>query len=224
MIFGSLDQLPFRLLALLIAITLHEASHAAAAYLQGDFTARRLGRLTLNPIRHMDPLGTLLIVFVGIGWGKPVPVNALALRRGRQGMGVVAAAGPLSNLATAAIAAIPLRLDLVSSPTTHSFTDAISAGPEAFLGALLFFVVAFSIILAVFNLIPLFPLDGSGVALGILPIRQAREYAKLEKYGPGILMLLIGADFILNVGILGAVISPVVNYVGIILLGERVFG
>ena len=224
MIFGSLDQLPFRLLALLIAITLHEASHAAAAYLQGDFTARRLGRLTLNPIRHMDPLGTLLIVFVGFGWGKPVPVNALALRRGRQGMGVVAAAGPLSNLATAAIAAVPLRLDLVSMPSTYSFTDAISAGPEAFLGALLLFVVVFSIILAVFNLIPLFPLDGSGVALGVLPIRQAREYAKLEKYGPGFLMLLIGADFILGVGILRAVIFPVVDYVSIILLGEGQLG
>ncbi|MCZ6892074.1 MAG: site-2 protease family protein, partial [Chloroflexi bacterium] len=125
MIFGALEQLPFLLPALLIAITLHEASHAAAAYLLGDSTARRLGRLTLNPIRHMDPIGTLLIVFVGFGWGKPVPVNAMALRRGRQGMGAVAAAGPLSNLATAAIMALPLRLDLVSMPSTFSFTDTI---------------------------------------------------------------------------------------------------
>ena len=224
MIFGALDQLPFRLLALLIAITLHEASHAAAAYLLGDSTARRLGRLTLNPIRHMDPMGTLLIVFVGIGWGKPVPVNAMALRRGRQGMGVVAAAGPLSNLATAAIAAVPLRLDLVSGPFTLSFTDAVSAGPEAFVGALLFFVVAFSLILAVFNLIPLFPLDGSSVALGILPNEQARQFSRLERYGPGLLMLIIGADFILGIGILRTLIFPVVNYVSIILLGDRVFG
>ncbi|MCZ6788529.1 MAG: site-2 protease family protein [Chloroflexi bacterium] len=224
MIFGAPDQIPFRLLALLIAITLHEASHAAAAYLLGDSTARRLGRLTLNPIKHMDPMGTLLIVFVGFGWGKPVPVNAMALRRGRQGMGVVAAAGPLSNLATAAIASVPLRLDLVSMPSTFSFTDAISAGPEAFVSALLLFVVAFSIILAVFNLIPLFPLDGSGVALGVLPVEQARQFAKLEKYGPGFLMLLIGADFILGVGILRAVIFPVVNYVSIILLDVRLFG
>jgi len=224
MIFGVLEQLPFRLLALLIAITLHEASHAAAAYLLGDSTARRLGRLTLNPIRHMDPMGTLLIVFVGFGWGKPVPVNALALRRGRQGMGAVAAAGPLSNLATAAIAAAPLRLDLVSSPSIFSFTNAVSAGPEAFVGALLLFLVAFNIILAVFNLIPLFPLDGSGVALGILPIKQARQFGRMEQYGPGILMLIIGADFMLGVGILRRIIFPVVNYASVILLGERLFG
>ena len=224
MIFGALDQLPFRLLALLIAITLHEASHAAAAYLLGDSTARRLGRLTLNPIRHMDPMGTLLIVFVGFGWGKPVPVNALALRRGRRGMGVVAAGGRLSNLAAAAIAAAPLRLDLVSWPSIFSFADAFRAGPEAFVGALLLFVVAFNIILAVFNLIPLFPLDGSSVALGILPNEQARQFSRLERYGPGLLMLIIGADFILRVGILRRLIFPVVNYVSVILLGERLFG
>lgn len=222
MIFGVLDQLPFRLLAMLVVITLHEASHAAAAYALGDSTAQRLGRLTLNPIRHMDPIGTLLIVLVGFGWGKPVPINTPVLKRGRQGMGIVAAAGPISNLATAAIAAAPIRLDLVSLPYSLSFTDTINAGPEAFLSALLFFVVVFSIILAVFNLIPLFPLDGSNVALGVLPVNQARQFARMERYGPGILMLLIAADFIFGVGILRMVLFPVVNYISIVFLGEMV--
>ncbi len=223
MLLSSLDQLPFRLLALLIGITVHEFCHAAAAYGLGDTTARRLGRLSLNPIRHLDPMGAVLILLVGFGWGKPVPVNALALRRGRQGMAAVAAAGPLSNLAIATLAAVPLRLELLAWPTTYSVTSAISAGATEFLGALLIFVVAFNLLLAVFNLIPLFPLDGSSVAVGILPAEQARKYAQLERYGPGILMLVIGADFVFGAGILWGVLGPVVNYVSVLVLGDGLF-
>lgn len=218
MIFSGLDQIPFRILALVIVVTVHEASHALASYIQGDTTARQLGRLTLNPIKHMDPLGTLMIMFAGFGWGKPVPVNTFALRNGRLGMGIVAAAGPLSNLITATIAMIPIRLGLASPIFIPGFTDAINLGPEFFLGSLLLNVVILSIWLAVFNLIPIFPLDGFNVTVGILPTKYAWRFARLEKYGPGILMLIIGTDFILGVGILHAVLFPVLEYLyGIIL-------
>ena len=223
MLLGSIEQLPFRLLALLIGITIHEFCHAAAASFLGDVTARRLGRLTLNPVRHLDPMGTVLIFLVGFGWGKPVPVNAAALRQGRQGMAAVAAAGPLSNLLTATVAAIPLRLDLLDLPRTYSFTQAFSNGPDELLSAALVFVIVFNIILAIFNLIPLFPLDGSNVVLGLLPTEQARSFARLERYGPGVLMLVIGADFIFGVGILWGVLRPVVNYASLVILGERLF-
>ena len=223
MLLGSIEQLPFRLLALLIGLTIHEFCHAATASYLGDMTARRLGRVSLNPVRHLDPMGTVLIFLVGFGWGKPVPVNAAALRRGRRGMAAVAAAGPLSNLLTATVAAIPFRLDLLDLPRTYSFTQAFSNGPGDLLSALLVFVIVFNIILAMLNLIPLFPLDGSNVALGLLPIQQARSFARLERYGPGILMMVIGADFIFRIGILRAILGPVVNYVSLVILGERLF-
>ena len=223
MLLGALDQLPFRLIALLVGITVHEFSHALAASSLGDMTARRLGRLTLNPIRHLDPMGTVLVFLVGFGWGKPVPVNVVALRQGRQGMAAVAAAGPISNLAVAALAAIPLRLDLLEWPSSYAFTEAFSGGAEGFLSAVLVFIILFNIILAIFNLIPLYPLDGSNVALGLLPAEQARSFVALERYGPVVLMGVIGADFIFGVGILWGVMRPVVNYVSLIILGEGLF-
>ena len=223
MLLGSIEQLPFRLLALLVGLTIHEFCHAAVASFLGDTTSQRLGRVSLNPLKHLDPMGTVLIFLVGFGWGKPVPVNALALRSGRHGMAAVAAAGPISNLFTATTAAIPFRLDLLDLPRTYSITQAFSHGPEELLSALLVFVIAFNIILAVFNLIPLFPLDGSNIALGLLPFRQGQSFAKLERYGPGLLMLAIGADFIFHIGILWGILGPVVNYVSLVILGERLF-
>lgn len=223
MLLGSLDQLPFRLLALLIGITIHEFSHAAAASALGDKTARQLGRLTLNPIRHLDFMGTLLIMLVGFGWGKPVPVDTTALRRGRQGMAIVAGAGPISNILIAAIATIPLRLQVIKLPTSYSFTDVFQSGASEFISVALFFIVLFNILLAVFNLIPLFPLDGSSVALGLLPRNEARRFARMEKYGPGILMLAIGVDVILGLGIIWGIMRPVINYLAIVLLGQGFF-
>ena len=223
MLLGSLDQLPFRLIALLVGITVHEFSHALAAYSLGDMTARRLGRLTLNPVRHLDPMGTILIFLVGFGWGKPVPVNHAALRKGRQGMAAVAAAGPVSNMLTAAVAAIPLRMKVLDLPSSFSFMDSITSGPDSFLSAILVFIIIFNIILAIFNLIPLFPLDGSSVTLGILPAEQARSFARLERYGPGILMMVIAADFIFRVGILRGIMLPMVNYATQVIVGQGFF-
>ena len=163
MILGSLNLLfsdPLRFLlvfpislgvvgmALLVAITVHEFSHALAAFYLGDLTAKRLGRLSLNPIRHLDPMGTALLVIVGFGWGKPVPVNDAALRRGRQGMAVVAAAGPISNVVTASLFAMPIRTGVLTWHSPFFFDASFQTGIEGFLSQIVGFIIFFNIILA----------------------------------------------------------------------------
>jgi Zn-dependent protease len=185
------------LLSLVLSISIHEFAHALVAELQGDPTARYMGRLTLNPVAHFEPMGTIMILFsaisgFGFGWGKPVPVNPRNLRSGpRVGMGIVAAAGPLSNVLLAVLFAIPFRLHL-SLP--------------GLLGHLLLTVVWVNIGLAVFNLIPLFPLDGYSVLRGILAtIRAAWAYRwtdildSLQTQGPLLLFLFIAVDQFLPV-------------------------
>ncbi len=209
--------------ALLAAITVHEFSHALAAYLLGDTTARRLGRLTLNPIRHLDPVGTVLMLLVGFGWGKPVPVNALALKGGRQGMAAVAAAGPLSNLIAAFLFSLPVKAGLLGLSSPFLFDPLFATGLHGFLSQMVVILIFYNIILAVFNLLPMFPLDGSNVVLGLLPANLARGYARLERYGPALLLTVIAVDTFTHIGILSRVIGPVVNYMAHLLLNQGIF-
>ena len=184
---GSLQQIVLFILALVISISLHEFAHAWSAYELGDPTARNLGRLTLNPIKHFDPLGALMIVFMsvagwGIGWGRPVPVNPYNMRTNpRVGMGLTSAAGPFSNLVLAALFAIPLRLGLNLPPAVFNF---------------FWVMIITNVSLALFNLIPLPPLDGFGVVQGILGTfrtRWAYEWgARLDKLVPFGPVLLLG--------------------------------
>jgi len=191
------------LLSLLIAIDVHEFAHAWMANELGDPTARYQGRLSLNPLVHLDPMGTMMMLFsvlsgFGIGWGKPVPVNPLYLRRGpRVGMGMVAAAGPISNLILAAIVAVPIRLGL----------------PAGLLGDLLGLVIFVNISIALFNLLPLPPLDGASILRGILStIRAPWAYRvsdvldRMQVQGPIIFLLLIMADQVLPINILDRVL------------------
>jgi Zn-dependent protease len=177
-----------------------------AAYLLGDDTARRLGRLTLNPLAHLDPLGAIMIVVssllgFGIGWGKPVPFNPHNLRVDRRtGSGLVAVAGPLSNLILATLAALPIRL----LPT--------SALPMV-VWELLVILVLINISLAVFNLLPIVPLDGHHVMIAALAAvdtgwsrRLANGWERLQRAGPSLLMLIIIANS--YIGILDALLSP----------------
>ena len=177
--------------ALLVAITVHEFGHALVANWLGDPTAKRLGRLSLNPIRHLDPLGTLMIFLVGFGWGKPVPVNYRFLGRDpRKGMALVASAGALSNLVTAALFGALIRAGVVGwqSPG-RLYADDFELGSVA--AILIGYVILFNLILAIFNLIPIAPLDGFKIAVGALPSRQAYALARMEQYGPMALLVVL---------------------------------
>ena len=209
--------------ALLVCITVHEFSHALAAYSLGDLTAQRLGRLSLNPIRHLDPMGTVLLLVVGFGWGKPVPVNPATLRRGCQGMAAVAAAGPISNIIAAFLFSIPFKTGVLSWYSTFFFSASFPTQVGSLLSYVVGPIVFFNIILAVFNLLPVFPLDGSNVAKGLLPRDLARSYARLDRYVPAILLMVIAFDFVTRMGILRSVIGPVVNYVGHVVVGQEFF-
>lgn len=164
-----------RLIVLVVAFTIHELAHAVVADRLGDPTPRRMGRLTLNPLAHLHPIGSLMVVLVGFGWAKPVLVNPLNLRGERHAaMALVAAAGPLSNVALAVLATIPLRLAL-AAPATSLTT--------AFLPALLTEFVYINLALAFFNLIPIPPLDGFKILLGGLPPRTAEQLQPMEQFG-----------------------------------------
>ncbi len=178
----SVVGLVITLLAFLVAIDLHEFSHALVARTQGDQTATQLGRLSLNPLRHLDPMGTVLLLIMvlagfGIGWGKPVPVNPANMRRGRQSMALVAVAGVTANLLTAIVCGVLIRSErLPQNNMLYSFLLAL---------------IAISLGLAVFNLLPVFPLDGFNFAVNVLPKGLASKLAQYGHWGPGILMLLI---------------------------------
>lgn len=194
----------------MLAIVCHEVSHGYVAWRFGDPTARMMGRLTLNPIKHIDIIGTLMIFFIGIGWAKPVPVVFENLRNPKRDMIWVAAAGPITNIILAAVSAFILR-GLVT------FADpAASGSPLAMLVEPLVLMLAFSVyinlLLAIFNMIPVPPLDGGRVLVGLLPHRQAAAWSRVEPYGMIIIIVLV---FFTN--IFSYVISPVLS-VGVQLL------
>ena len=207
-------------LSLILAITFHEFSHAYAAASLGDNTARSQGRLTLNPLAHLEPFGTILIFVAGFGWGRPTPVNPMFLRIGyRPGMAAVSLAGPVSNVIVAILFAIPLRAGLVQSGTS-SFSIA-GYSSDAILAFTLEQLVFWNLLLAVFNLLPIAPLDGFKVALGLLPHKAANSFARLEPYGPGILLVIIALGFLSpNLRILSIIIGPILNSLSLVILGR----
>lgn len=196
------------LAGLIIGFTVHEFSHALTAHMQGDDTARRMGRLTVNPVKHIDLLGFLLLLIVGFGWAKPVQVDPYNLRGGRLGMSLVAFAGPLSNFILAFVLGFVFRFDLL--PVVIQ-TRGIS-GVEEILGFAAFLAIFFNLILGIFNLIPLPPLDGSKVLGGLLPRALYEPYLRFERYGWIPLIGLIGVNLFLsyafNINLLGRILLP----------------
>jgi Zn-dependent protease len=166
-------------LALVIGITCHEFSHAFVADLLGDHRPRARGRLSLNPVRHIDPLGAVFFILAGFGWGRPVPVNVYALRNGRAGMAWVAGAGPLTNFVVALAFAVLFRV-----------VDLVAPG-AVFVLNVIGFVVLMNIVLGLFNFIPIPPLDGYNFVLAFLPPRQVFAVQRYAQYGFLALLVLI---------------------------------
>ena len=172
-----------RIVVLIIAFTVHELSHAVTADYLGDPTPRRMGRITLNPLKHLDPIGTLLLIVAGFGWAKPVMINPMNMRGNpRTSMAIVAAAGPVSNLLMAAIAAVFFRLGVVSFTQTSS-----ALSPSLLLSEFIWI----NLILAFFNLIPIPPLDGSKILYALLPSELVYRLRPLEQFGFIILMAVV---------------------------------
>lgn len=191
----------FTAISLVIAITIHEFSHAFVADHFGDPTPRAHGRVSLNPLHHLDPLGTLMLVLIGFGWGKPVPIDPYNLSKKEENL--VSLAGPGSNLILATISALIFRL----LPLDPLVSVAI------------FYLVHVNVMLAVFNLIPIPPLDGSKLFLNLLPEQQVVEWERtLDRYGFIILIALL----FLPVGgsnIISLIMSPTINFIRHFLLG-----
>jgi len=208
-----LIQLSIWAIPTVFAIILHEVMHGVVAKALGDDTAARAGRLTLNPISHIDPFGTLflpaLLLFLHLpvfGFAKPVPVDFRRLRNPRTGMIVVAAAGPLTNLTLAALSAIAMRLMMDNLRTPWGPSIAL---PLIYMARASVFI---NVVLGVFNLFPLLPLDGGRVAAGLMPLPMARKFARLEPYGFLILLIL------LYTGWVDSVINPIIRAVTQVLL------
>jgi len=183
---AALAALVSALILLLICFPIHELAHAAVAYRLGDNTAQREGRITLNPLAHLDPVGTLLFLVAGFGWAKPVPVNIYRLRGSwKTSWALVSLAGPLSNMVLAVIFALLFRLItpwLVASEDAGLVTAVITGFYSA---------VILNLYLALFNLIPVPPLDGSRILSALLPDQASRIMEQLERYGFMILVLLL---------------------------------
>ena len=183
-----------RIIILILAISVHEYAHALAADWLGDPTPRSQGRLTLDPRKHLDAFGSIMFLIAGFGWGKPVYTDPRNFKGDpRTGMAVVAAAGPASNLLLAYIGSILYRLGLVQTEISYYF---------------LFLFVSLNILLMLFNLLPISPLDGYQVTVGLLPYEIATVIARYQGQGPIILMLLIVAGSIFNFNLLGLLLGP----------------
>ena len=191
----------------LFSLTVHEYAHALAAWKLGDDTAKRMGRLSLNPLVHLDLLGTILLFIVHFGWAKPVPVDTRNFRNPKKDMFLVALAGPVSNILTAAVAAVALKMVFENFGTAAVVS---SPGLSTAVRLLVWFIFI-GVVLAVFNMIPLPPLDGSRVLCGLLPDGLARRYMTVERYG----IFILFAVFIFGGSFLGYLIRiPVAAFIG----------
>ena len=205
-----------RLIILVIAFTIHEFAHAITATYFGDDTPRINGRLTLNPLSHLDPMGSLLLLVAGFGWAKPVPVNPYALqRRSSSAMMWVSLAGPLSNLLMAVVAAIPFRLGWVNLYSNLGSSPRILPTASQFLTEFIFI----NLLLMLFNLIPLAPLDGEKVAGFFFPPSWSRVLDQIRPYGPLILIAVLFVGPMVGIDIMNRVLMPPLRSLFLLLVG-----
>lgn len=196
------------LLAIFYGITVHEFAHAWAAAWQGDDTARTMGRLTLNPLAHIDMIGLLMLVLAGFGWGKPVPVNPNNLKKGKFSDNLVSLAGIATNFASVIIFGFLFKFLVAQT----------GLGPDNLLVNFIYMLVVINLILGVFNLIPIPPLDGSHILMNALPDRFNEFKSKFMTQGPFILLGLILIDNFSNIGVFSGLFNFFFNLIG------RLFG
>ncbi|MFO7650237.1 MAG: site-2 protease family protein [bacterium] len=193
--------------AILFGLTIHEFAHGWVAWRLGDPTAKMMGRLTLNPLKHLDPIGTIALFLFRFGWAKPVPIDPSHFRNPTRDMAISSLAGPAANFATALVSGLLFRL-------------LTALGVTGFGQLLLGYFVLFNIILCFFNLIPIPPLDGSRLVYYFLPPNLAAGYARLERYGFLILMGVIFVGQFTGVSIFSVYLGPVVGFFGRLFTGQ----
>jgi Zn-dependent protease len=202
-----------RLIVIFLGIPIHEWAHGWMAYVLGDNTPEMQGRLSLNPFVHLDPIGTLMILFTGYGWGRSARVNPYRMSRvgsARTGMALSALAGPLSNVIQAVLFALPVRLGLL---------DLFPPSQAQRLASVFAAVIVVNIGLAVFNMIPVPPLDGSKVLAGVAPAPVADALERMEPYAPMLLMLLLFVFPYLGIDVIGILTRPAQRFLLRFLLG-----
>jgi Zn-dependent protease len=223
------------IIPIMIAVIFHEVAHGYIALKLGDTTARDMGRLTLNPLPHIDPVGTILIPGILIllnagfvfGYARPVPVNFMRLRNPKRGMALVALAGPATNILIALIAAVLIRLLVLADPgligqiMSHGASTGVLAALGVSAAYILFYTFFLSVILAIFNLIPIPPLDGGRIAVGLLPEGAARAYSKIEPFG---MIIVIAILFLDPFRVFSSALSAVTGLISWLLLGTDLFG
>ena len=206
-IFELLKTNPIIALAFIVglvsAITIHEAAHAFVAYRLGDPTAKLAGRLTLNPVSHLDPIGTLALLIVGFGWGKPTPFDPFNLRNVKRDSALISAAGAVSNFILATVLSLPYLIAYFTNSVNLTIVN---------LYQLLSPIILINLLLGVFNLIPVHPLDGFKVLAGLLPRDWYRDFVQTERYGIFILLLLLVS------GAISKILFPIVSYLFNILM------
>jgi len=201
-------QLLIRVPVVLLALTVHEFCHAYFAYRMGDPTAMRLGRCSLNPIRHLDPLGTLCLMFAPIGWAKPVPINPINFTDYRKGVLVSTAAGPGSNLVQALLFALVLRGLIFAAHRVGSSASAQTGQVFEVITVMVFLGVLVNVGLAVFNCLPLYPLDGFHITLQLMRPESQERFAQTAHYGPFVILGIVVIENAAKVDILGGLIKP----------------
>jgi len=193
----------------LFALTIHEFSHGYAAYKLGDDTAKRAGRLTLNPLKHLDPIGTIMLFIAKIGWAKPVPINPYNFKNFKRDTAIVSFAGPLANFISAI--AFSILFNLFYSPTSQNIFLII-----------IFYTIFINIALGLFNLIPIPPLDGSKIFGALLPDRLYFKYQQFERKGMFLFIAIILISNFAGLNIVGSVILPPIRFFVRLLTGVSI--
>ncbi len=198
-----------------MTLTVHEFSHGWVAYMLGDDTAKRMGRLTLNPISHIDPIGMIMLFLVHIGWAKPVPINPYNFKDQKRDMALSAAAGPLSNFIVAIIFSLFFRIITHGNPQMMMYGSL----PAQIVTYIIYYTVLINLALGIFNLIPIPPMDGSKILGGFLSDEAYYKYTLQEQRGAQILMIIFLISYIFRLNLIGTIITPPLNFCLRILMG-----